>query len=63
MFLWNYFTNVVCKVPAICGEIDPPLFTVGKSASAFFGVEDKIYKHHTIYRLRNKLNYTIKGTG
>ena len=70
MFLWNYFTKVVCKVPSkliclpsICDDNGPPSCTVCKSASSFFGVSAKILKHHTIYMLRNKLNYLIKGTG
>ena len=68
MFLWNYFTKVVCKVPStliclpsICNDNDPPLSAVCKSAASFFGV--KIQKYHTIYIFRNKLNYLIKGTG
>ena len=70
MFLWNYFTKVVCKVPgtliclpSICDDNDPPLSTVCKSASSFFGVGAKIQKHHTIFIFRNKLNYLIKVTG
>ena len=70
MFLWNYFTNVVCKLPStlnclpsICDENDSSLSTVCKSASSFFGVGTKIYKHHTIYMFRHKLNYMMKGTG
>ena len=69
MFLWNYFTNVAGKIPStlnclpsICEGNDPPLSTVCKSASSFFGVSAKIYKHHTIYMFSNKLNYMIKGT-
>ena len=49
MFLWNYFTKVVCKVPgtliclpSICDDNDPPLSMVCKSASSFFGVGAKI---------------------
>ena len=70
MFLWSYLTNVVCKVPStliclpsICGDNDPPLSTICKRASSFFGVGVKISKYHPVYMFRNKLNYLIKGTG
>ena len=49
MFLWNYFTKFVCKVPStliclpsICDDNDSPLSTVFKNASSFFGVGAKI---------------------
>lgn len=49
MFLWNYFTKVICKVPctliyltSIYDEIDHPLSTVFESASLFFAVGAKI---------------------
>ena len=69
MFLWNCFTNIFTKVlsfliclPSICDKIDPPLFSVCKSASSFFAVEAKIYKYYTTYRVRKKLNYMTKNT-
>ena len=70
MFSCNCFTNVVTKVlsflirlPSICDKINPPLFAVCKSASSFFAVEAKIYKHYTTYRVRKKPNYMTKNTG